>query len=299
MGRMAIFLKGEDEFAMRVILDENVSTLDEIVNSNNYLGNFGYILWRVKGLQKGDSGIFGTRREQSPYMIIVNDMVVLLVAEVSKFRKKFNYAGWQIDKDDLNAYDCDGEVVNELSLEEFAMLKRFVIDESAKYGWGAAQEKVKLYLREQDRTKGKLHSIGYNEEREALRIAITKDVLEPQPVFLRNMYKFSSAELKEYACKQAGMEYDILKDRSMFTFQFDIDNYRDDLKKYVANGEDIAGLPYVDKLFDKRYWEGKESYQKKLEFLAKTYNDFVAKGYTFDDFMNNMRSKSGIIIQRI
>ena len=55
----------------------------------------------------------------------------------------------------------------------------------------------------------------------------------------------------------------------------------------------------VDKLFDKRYWEGKESYQKKLEFLAKTYNDFVAKGYTFDDFMNNMRSKSGITIQRI
>lgn len=299
VGRMAIFLKGEDEFAMRVILDENVSSLDEIVNSNNNLGNFGYILWRVKGLQKGDSGIFGTRREQSPYMIIVNDMVVLLVAEVSKFRKKFNYAGWQIDKDDLNTYDCDGEVINELSLEEFALLKRFVIDESAKYGWGAAQEKVKLYLREQDRTKGRLHSIGYNEEREALRIAITKDVLEPQPVFLRNMHKFSSAELKEYACKQAGMEYDILKDRSMFTFQFDIDNYRDDLKKYVANGEDIAGLPYVDKLFDKRYWEGKESYQKKLEFLAKTYNDFVAKGYTFDDFMNNMRSKSGITIQRI
>ena len=48
-----------------------------------------------------------------------------------------------------------------------------------------------------------------------------------------------------------------------------------------------------------RYWEGRESYQKKLDFIVETYNDLVAKDYTFDDFMNCLRSKSGKTIQRI
>ena len=293
VGRMSVFLKGEDEFEMRRILDENVTSLEDIETGDSDLGDFGYIIWRVKGLQKGDSGIFGTRRDQSPYMIIVNDMVVLLVAEVSKFRKNFNYAGWQISSDDLNTYDCDGEVVNEISLEEFARLKRFVIDETEKYGWGPVQEKVKLNLREEDRTAGVLHSVGYNEERELLRVARMEDEASPRPIFLRNSYRFSAAELKEYACKQEGKEYDVLKDRSLFLFQFDIDNYRNDLKRYVREGEDISGLPYVDKLFDKKYWEGKERYRKKLKYLEETYHDLKEKGYTFEDFMNNLRSRRG------
>lgn len=293
VGRMAIFLKEEDEFEMRRILHENVTTQKEIEKSSCDLGDFGYILWRVKGLQKGDSGIFGTRREQSPYMIILNDMVVLLVAEASKFRKKFEYAGWHIEKDDFNTFDCEGEVVNEISLEEFARLKRFVIDESKRFGWGAAQEKAKVHLRETDRTAGKLHSLGLNEERELLRLAKIEDDEEGSPIYLRNMYKFSAAEIKEYACIQNGVEYDILKDRNMFMFSFDIEDYKDDVKQYIRMGEDISGIPYVDKLFDKRYWEGKDGYLRKKEHIKEAYEKFVADGYTFEDFMNNLRSKSG------
>lgn len=204
------------------------------------------------------------------------------------------YADWKHEEvNSINTYDCDGEVVNEISLEEFALLKRFVIDEAERYGWGPAQEEVKLNLREKDRTAGVLHSVGYNEERELLRVARMEDEAKPRPVFLRNSYRFYAAELKEYACKQEGKEYDVLKDRSLFLFQFDIDNYRNDLKRYVREGEDISGLPYVDKLFDKKYWEGKEGYQKKLEFLEETYRDLKEKGYTFEDFMNNLRSRMG------
>ena len=32
---------------------------------------------------------------------------------------------------------------------------------------------------------------------------------------------------------------------------------------------------------------------KKQDFLKETYDDLVAKGFTFDDFMNNLRSRSG------
>ncbi len=293
VGRMSIFLKGEDEFDMRRILDENVTTLEAIEKGTNNLGDFGYVLWRTKGLQKGDSGIFGTRTEHSPYMIIVNDMVVLLIADMSKTRRNFNYAGWQIEKECINTYATEGEIINEISLEEFARLRRFIIDETVRSGWGAAQERVKVDLRERDRTEGYLHSAGYYVETTVLREAKLEDELSGKPLALRNLHKFSIAELKEYACNLEGKGYNILNDRNLFIFQFDIDNYREDLKRYIRTGKDVSMFPYVDKLLDNKYWEGKELYLEKLEWIKQSYDDVTSKGYTFDDIMNNLRSRTG------
>lgn len=293
VGRMSIFLKGEDEFEMRHILEENVTSLESIKNGNNDLGDFGYVLWRTKGLQKGDSGIFGTRTEHSPYMVVINDIVVLFISNVSKLPNYFFYAGWRIEKDSINTFETDGEAVTEISQEEFARLKRFVIDESEKYGWGPAQEKVKVSLRERDRTVGRLHSVGINDEKYALEIARIQDSATPKPMFLRNSDKFFMAEIKEYACKQVGKKYDILQDRSLFMFQFDIDNYKKDIKNYIKKGIDVSFYPYVDKLFDRKYWGGKENYQRKKDKIKEFYDDVIAKGYTFDDIMNNLRTRSG------
>lgn len=292
VGRMSIFLQGEDEFEMRRILDANVTTLEDIEKDSNNLGDFGYIIWRTRGLQKGNSGIYGTRTEHSPYMIILNDMVILLVSKVSKLKKFFYYADWRIEKDSLNTFESEGELINEISQESFARLKRFVLDESEKCGWGPAQEKMKVYMRERDRTAGKLHSVGYEDEIIALKFAKITDLEKGKPFVFRNLDKFELAELKEYACEQEGKEYDILQDRSLFLFQFDIDNCKKDLLKFSRMGEDVSSFPYADKLLDKRYWEGKDSYQKKKEYIKKTYEEIIAKGYTFDDIMNNLRTRS-------
>lgn len=79
VGRMSIFLDGVDEFAMREILDRHITSASEICGSRADMGDFGYVLWRAKGIRKGFSGIFGTRTEHSPYMIIMNDIVARLV----------------------------------------------------------------------------------------------------------------------------------------------------------------------------------------------------------------------------
>ena len=76
-------------------------------------------------------------------------------------------------------------------------------------------------------------------------------------------------------------------------FQFDIDNYRSDLKAYLREGHDISGLPYVDKLFDKKHWTGKEGYLKKKTSSKKPTMTWSQEGFTFDDFMNNLMSRSG------
>ena len=164
VGRMSIFLNGEDEFAMREILDRCITSLPEISQSEVDMGDFGYVLWKTKGIRKGFSGIFGTRTEHSPYMIIINDMVILLISNLSQLDADFEYAGWTIALDSINTYKEEEVVVTEISLEDFARLKRFVIDESFEAGWGPLREKVELDCREHDRSNRQLHSVEKVEE---------------------------------------------------------------------------------------------------------------------------------------
>ena len=114
---------GEDEFEIRRILDENITSIPEISKSEADLGDFGYVMWRTKGLIKGDSGVFGTRTQHAPYLIIVNDLVVMLVNKVSKLKKDFPYADWIIGLDAINTYKNDDVYVTEISNEDFRDLK--------------------------------------------------------------------------------------------------------------------------------------------------------------------------------
>ena len=160
VGRMSIFLDGEDEFAMREILDRYITSASEICGSRADMGDFGYVLWRTKGIRKGFSGIFGTRTEHSPYMIIVNDMVVMLLSGVSR-------------------------------------LKRFVLDESLEAGWGRLSEMVKLDCRERDRSSGKLHSVEKEADLiEAARL-VDGELGRPELV-IRNLDVFFFGDVKRH-----------------------------------------------------------------------------------------------------
>ena len=160
VGRMSIFLDGEDEFAMREILDRYITSASEICGSRADMGDFGYVLWRTKGIRKGFSGIFGTRTEHSPYMIIVNDMVVMLLSGVSR-------------------------------------LKRFVLDESLEAGWGRLSEMVKQDCRERDRSSGKLHSVEKEAELiEAARL-VDGELGRPELV-IRNLDVFFFGDVKRH-----------------------------------------------------------------------------------------------------
>lgn len=47
VGRMSIFLDGEDEFAMRAILGRHITSVSEICGNGADMGDFGYVLWRA------------------------------------------------------------------------------------------------------------------------------------------------------------------------------------------------------------------------------------------------------------
>ena len=290
VGRMSIFLDGEDEFAMRGILDRHITSASEICGGSADMGDFGYVLWRTRGIRKGFSGIFGTRTEHSPYMIILNDMVVMLLSGISRLKGSVKYAGWEIAQDSINTYMRPEVLVNEISLEEFARLKRFILDESLEAGWGRLSEMVKLDCREQDRSSGKLHSV----EKEAELIEAAKLVdgeLERPELIIRNLDVFFFGDVKRHWFARKGEEYDILEDENIMIFPFDIENYKSDLRRYNAAGRDISGMPMVDVFMPEKFWKGKRGYSKSQKDMEKFVGMLVAQGYTDNDIRDNLRSK--------
>lgn len=289
VGHMSIFLDGEDEFAMREILDRCITSLPEISQSEADMGDFGYVLWRTKGIRKGFSGIFGTRTEHSPYMIIINDMVVLLVSHLSRLDTDIEYADWRIPLDSINTYKEEEVVVTEIPLEDFARLRRFVIDESFESGWGPLREKMELDCREHDRSNRRLHSVE-NEE-VLIAAAQEKDEEQGRPCRIRNRDKFCIAAIKRYWFARKHKKYDLLKDENMFVFPFDIENYKRDLIQWYRKTGDISRMPLVDIFMHKKYWKNKPGFLSSQVWFKDMVDKLEKEGYTDNDIMDNLRTK--------
>lgn len=293
VGHMSIFMSGEDEFSIREILDRALLSKDEMCSSEEDLGDFGYVLWRCRDVMKGDSGIFGTRTQHSPYMIIVGEMVVLLYAGLSKLKRSIHYANWTIERDSFNTYQDEDVFVTDIELEDFARLKRFVIDESKK-AYGPRREQVELDIREQERSSGRLHSVPFTKER--LQQAIAEDRKEGKPFYARNSYRFELAELKMVAAQREGKEYDFLKDRTLMLFPFDVENYKADLKEISKMGYDISMYPMVRVFMPKSFWEKGKYHEERMKMINRSLDELYGKGFTYDDIMlDNMRTNSSLL----
>ena len=296
VGHMSIFMSGEDEFAIREILNRALLSRDEISSSEEDLGDFGYVLWRCKDVMKGDSGIFGTRAQYSPYMIIVGEWIVLLYSGISKLKQRIHYAGWTIERDSFNTFLDEDVFVTDIELEDFARLKRFVIDESKK-AYGPRREEVELDIREQERSLGRLHSVPYSKER--LQQAVAEDRKEGKPIYARNSYRFELAELKMVAAQREGKEYDFLKDRTLMLFPFDVENYKADLYELSKLGYDISIYPMVRLFMPKHLWEGGRFFEDRLRMINRSLDELYSKGFTYDDILyDNMRTNSSLSLQR-
>lgn len=284
VGRTSIFMSGEDEFEMRKILDENITSISEIETSTNDMGDFGYVMWRTSGLIKGDSGVIGTRTEYAPYLIITNDVVVLLVNHVSRLKRNIHYAGWEIDLDSINTYENDDVFVTEITNEEFAQFQDFIVAESFKAGWGKCREQVELDIREQERTEGRLHCVS--NERQQLDEARALDNLQGKPAYtFRNARRFQIARWKQYCAEQLGIEYDCLKDRTLFLFPYRLENYVSDLRKAAKAGFDVSHLPYVEKYLLDYQWKNKQGYASQMQLYEELTRQATERGMTLEDII--------------
>ena len=284
VGRTSIFMSGEDEFEIRKILDENITSIPKIINSTNDMGDYGIVLWRTTGLMKGDSGVIGTRTEHAPYLIITNDMIVMLVKQVSWLKRDIHYAGWTISPDSINTYNDEDVYVTEITNEDFARFQDFIVEESFEAGWGKHREAVELDIREQERTEGQLHCVP--DERKRLDEARGLDNQEGKPVFnFRNARRFQLARWKQYCAEQIGIKYDCLRDRTLFLFQYRLDNYVSDLRKAAKSGYDVSHLPYVEKYLPEYQWKGRKGYQEQMRMYAEMTQKAKEHGMTLEDII--------------
>lgn len=281
IGYMATTLDIRDELEIKKILDENVLSREDMITSHADLGNFGYIVFHAEGIIKGDSGIFGTRATHCPYVIILNDLIIALVRDNSKTHR-ITYRS--ISSDYVNSWSDDDIYVEEISLETFARMKRWIIDESLANGYGKTREKVERHLYEVCRHEGTPDAFAENQQllEEARSTDVECDGLPPKMV--RNARRFWIAELKEHAANRLGKGYDFMKDRSLFLFPFDVDNYKSDLLYHVRKGQCVLCYPMAKQFLPRKYWA--DEIGSNLEFDYESFIDHIIEsGYTLEDIL--------------
>jgi len=289
IGYMAIGLDIHDELEIRKILQDNLSSREVMERSDTDLGNFGYIIFHADGIIKGDSGIFGTRAQHCPYIIILNDLVVALVRDNQKTYK----IGHKIVKSDyVNSWIDNDIYVEEIDLETFARFKRFIIDESYFSGYGKNREKMERNLYEKCRHDGS--SKAFDDAADMIEYSRSVDMKDGLPPRLaRNARRFYAAALKKRAAQRLGREYDFLKDRSLFLFKFDVENYRNDLIRFARNGKTILVYPLAKEIVPRKYWQDEVGNVEEID-LDAILNKGIALGYTLEDVLDrNGCIKSG------
>lgn len=102
MGSMSIFMEVNDELSLRRLLDENMlDTASAIAKSDTDLGDWKYAIFRAEGLCDGDKGIFGYRKECSPYVVMYNDLVMVFYHNMPA-DEELCIGPIQIERDNLN-----------------------------------------------------------------------------------------------------------------------------------------------------------------------------------------------------
>lgn len=247
IGYMGIFMDGEDEFALRDILNENIHSHNKIINSKGKLGDYGYVIFRVKdGIIKGDSGILGTRTSHCPYIILVADYVVALFNNYNKLHNKVNIFNWEIYKEDINTPDKPFDYI-EISIEEFYEFRDNIIDNGYSEGLGAEREKLARKIREFERLQGKL--LNKHEVKKLMNMARLVDS-ENVHLRIRKLYRFEAAYTKMIEAQKNGISYDFLTDRQLMLNQEDINNYIVDLQNLRKHNYSIDGFPFAKEFLE-------------------------------------------------
>lgn len=291
-GYMALGMHIDDELKMRRILDREVSTIKDIENSDSELGGYGYVVFRCREVRKGDSGIFGTRGMKLPYVIIVNDLVVALVDDSLD---KHLVAYKPVSRNDVNSWGDEDIWVEDISLEQFARMKRWIIDENIRNGYGPDSEKFSSEAKEHCHADDS-PDFWYDNEEYIEMLNASEKGTKVKGTQLRNVYRFYAAELKQHAAKRAGREYDFLKDRSLMLFPFDVANYRNDLMEMARKGNCVKYLPMAAKLLKPKYLfddpEGDDE-SKAIDY-EEIIDKILSDGFTLDDIIDrNCCSKEG------
>lgn len=264
MGSAGIFMDMHDELDLRKLLDENILDTDkEIAAATSDLGDWKYAMFRAEGLwPNGDKGIFGSRMENSPYVVMYNELVMVFFHD-DPDDEELTIGPITIDRDNLNDWHALEKVVT-VDRRWFWNVRDWIVDSSYDYA-DPVREKVLRTIREEERSTGKV--VSDCKKKEAINAARLSSPPQGKMLKLRKFQRIGVAWQRLKEAETKGEEYEPLNDEELFLTQTDFQKYYEDLanlsKHHVEAREHISEFPFYEdaKMYvpDETRWTGEDS----------------------------------------
>ena len=239
MGSMSIFMDIHEELALRKLLDDNMlNTVKEIEESDTDLADWRYAIFRACNLRDGDKGIFGYRKECSPYVVMYNDLVMV-------FYHHITIGPISVQREMLNDWHS-GERTLRVDRRWFWNVRDWIVESSYDY-YDPAREKALIAIREIERSENKV--IDAEVKTKAIKAA--RLIMGPQRKILRirKLPRVFGVWMRMKEAVEKGIEYDPLNDDEMFLQQRDFDQYYHDLAALSRDPEhhsDVVKFPFYE-----------------------------------------------------
>lgn len=225
MGSMSIFMEVNDELSLRRLLDENMlDTASAIAKSDTDLGDWKYAIFRAEGLRDGDKGIFGYRKECSPYVVMYNDLVMVFYHNMPA-DEELCIGPIQIERDNLNDWHTPERCVK-VDRRFFMDVRDWIVESSYDF-YDPSREKALQAVREHERSEDKV--ISDSNKADAIKVARLCEGPKSKIIRLHKMQRIFVAWMKKKEAAEKGESYDPLQDEEVFLLQKDFDKYYADL----------------------------------------------------------------------
>jgi len=257
MGSMSIFMDMNDELSLRKLLNDNtLDTPKDIERNDIDLGSWRYAIFKADGLQDGDKGILGYRKECSPYVVMYNDLVMVFYHK-EPTDAELNIGPINVKREMLNGWQFP-EKSTQVNRRWFWDVRDWFVESS--YGfYDPIREKELRIIREVERSENKV--INDKVKVEAIKVARVKTGPQGKLFRLHKMERIFGAWMRKNESEKNGKEYDPLNDEELFLQQRDFDMYYQDLAALSRNKElhgSVSQFPFYkqarDAITDSNEW---------------------------------------------
>lgn len=240
LGRMGIYIKSEDDFELRELLDMAIlKSENEICQSQLDLGHWKYAVFRGESeVKQYDKGIFACRYEYPPYAIMANDIVVVFYPHEPK-DEQLVLGPIEVKRENLNDWHAK-EKICAVDRRWFLGVRDWMV--STTYDcFDPEREQLLLDIRENERSSGQIVPV---EEVERIIAQKRKYPKPPKRHYFRKNWLMEFAAMQQFAYALDGKAYDPLQDDLLCLNEQDFMNYYEDMSVAARAGEDVRGMPF-------------------------------------------------------
>lgn len=245
MGSMSIFIDMHEELALHKLLDDNMlDTVKEIEESDTDLADWRYAMYRADNLRDGDKGIFGHRKECSPYVVMYNDLVMVFYHH-NPTDEELTIGPICVQREMLNDWHSEEKSLK-VDRRWFWNVRDW-IDESSYDYYDPAREKALIAIREIERSENRV--IDDKVKAEAIKVARLKMGPRGKMLRIRKLQRIFGVWMRKKEAEEKGDAYDPLNDEDMFLQQRDFDQYYHDLAALSRDPEhhsDVVKFPFYE-----------------------------------------------------